>query len=398
MNFALPKLKGDKVIWLVVLLLVFGSILAVYSSTSTLAYRWKQGNTEYYLLKHASILIMGLVLMYTAHSIKYVYYARLSVIILFIAVPLLLYTMLFGAEVNNASRWATLPGTDITFQPSDLAKLALIIFIAKMLTKKQDYIKDFKKGFLPIVIAIIAVCGLIFPENFSTSALLFATCFILMFIGGIKLKYLALLAGGGVFIAGLGIVVLSMLPHDNSRVGTWQNRIASFTGKGGDTQDVFQAEQSKIAIAAGGIVGKGPGDSLQKNFLPNPFNDFIFSIIIEEYGIVGGIAVILLYLILMYRGIRIAMKCSGVFGKLLVLGLTIGLVFQAMAHMAVCVGLAPVTGQPLPMISMGGTSIWFTSISIGIILSVSASLNMENEKSEIVDLKNKNLQEIEVES
>jgi len=369
-----PKISGDKVIWGVVIILSAFSVLAVYSSTTTLAYRFEHGNTEHYLFRHLGLLLFGLIMMYVAHKIKYVYYARISMLFIIIAAPLLLYTLVFGEVRNEAARWTTLPGTNIAFQPSDLAKLALIMFVARMLAKKQDNIKDLKSAFIPILLPVLIICGLIMPANLSTAAILFVTCIVLMFIGGVKFRYLLTLAGIGIAALALFITFLVLSPKSSGRLGTWQNRIENFGG-GGDSDENFQVEQAKIAIANGGLLGKLPGNSMQKNFLPNPFNDFIFAIIIEEYGFLGALIIPLMYLILLYRGIRIAIKAPGNFGALLAIGVTISLVFQAFANMAVAVNLVPVTGQPLPLVSMGGTSIWFTSIAIGIILSVSKEMD-----------------------
>jgi len=373
----LPKIRGDKVIWGVVIILSVFSILAVYSSTTTLAYRYKQGNTEYYLIKHMSILVFGFFLMYIAHKIRYVYYARISQLALIISVPLLLYTLIFGASINEASRWTTLPGVNIMFQPSDFAKLALIMFVARMLAKKQENIKEFNHAFIPILLPILVVCFLILPANFSTAAILFVTCAVLMFIGRVNLKYLFGMAGVGVVLLTLFIAFLYISPKSSGRLGTWQNRITNFSN--GDSEENYQVEQAKIAIAMGGVVGKLPGNSMQKNFLPNPFNDFIYAIIAEEYGLIGALIILLMYLILLYRGIIIVAKSPGNYGAFLAIGVTFSLVFQAMINMAVAVNLLPVTGQPLPLVSMGGTSIWFTSIALGIILSVSKELESEQE-------------------
>ena len=380
-----PKIRGDKVIWGVVIILSLFSLLAVYSSTTTLAYRYEHGNTEHFLFRHLGLLAFGLVLMYAAHKIKYVYYAKISMLLIFIAAPLLLYTLIFGEVRNEAARWTTLPGTNITFQPSDLAKLALIMYVASMLAKKQSNIKDLKSAFLPILAPILIICGLILPANLSTAAILFVTCIVLMFIGGVKFRYLLALAGIGIAGLALMITFLMVSPKSSGRLGTWQNRIENFGGKG-DSDETYQVDQAKIAIANGGFVGKLPGNSMQKNFLPNPFNDFIFAIIIEEYGAFGAGFIILMYLILLYRGIRIAIKAPGNFGALLAIGVTISLVIQAFTNMAVAVHLVPVTGQPLPLVSMGGTSIWFTSIAIGIILSVSKEMDeVEGLKDEPTD-------------
>jgi cell division protein FtsW len=367
----LGKLQGDKVIWLVVAFLSLFSILAVYSSTGTLAYRFQSGNTEYYVIKHFIILIMGLFLMFVAHKIKYTYYSRLSQLALIIAVPLLVLTLFMGTNINEANRWITLPVVNLSFQSSDFAKLALIMYIARLLTKKQENIKDFKSAFLPIILPILVVCGLILPANLSTAVVLFATSVILMFIGRVSIKYiLAVLLTGAVFFS-IFIAILLMSP-DSGRLYTWKNRIENFTNR--ENADTYQSDQAKIAIATGGITGKMPGNSVQRNFLPQAYSDFIYAIIIEEYGLIGGFIVLLLYLILMFRGVRIAHRSPGTFGAFLAAGLTFSLVFQGMINMAVTVDLLPVTGQPLPLVSMGGTSLWFTSLAIGIILSVSRKI------------------------
>lgn len=383
MKHFLQDIKGDKVIWTVVILLSVFSVLAVYSSTTTLAYREQKGNTEYYLVKHLSILVFGLILMFVTHKIKYTYYAKISVIAMWISIPLLLYTAFLGHEVNDASRWTTLPVINVKFQTSDLAKLALIMFVAYMLAKKQDRIKGFKTAFVPIVAPVLIICLIIMKDNFSTAAILFATCLVLLFIGRVNLGYLFAMVGIGVAAMALFILVLSISPKSPGRLGTWQNRIEHFSS--GQSEENYQVEQSKIAIANGGVLGKAPGNSIQKNFLPNPFNDFIYAIIIEEYGIVGAFLIPLLYLILMYRGIRIVLKAPGNYGAFLAIGVTLSLVFQAFINMAVAVNLVPVTGQPLPLVSMGGTSIWFTSIAVGIILSVSKELEKDKELTEVSD-------------
>jgi cell division protein FtsW len=368
MKAILGKLQGDKVIWLVVAFLSMFSILAVYSSTGTLAYRFQSGNTEYYVIKHFIILIMGLFLMFFAHKIKYTYYSRLSQLAVIIAVPLLFLTLVMGTSINDANRWITLPVVNLSFQSSDFAKLALIMYIARMLTKKQDQIKDFKTAFLPILIPILIVCGLILPANLSTAVVLFATSIVLMFIGRLSMKYIMAVIFTGIVFFGIFIAILLNSPN-SGRLYTWKNRIENFTNK--ENADTYQSDQAKIAIATGGITGKMPGNSVQRNFLPQAYSDFIYAVIIEEYGLIGGLIVILLYLILLFRGIRIAHRSPGTFGAFLAAGLTFSLVFQAMINMAVTVDLVPVTGQPLPLLSMGGTSLWFTSLSIGIILSVS---------------------------
>lgn len=370
-------IKGDRVIWAVSLLLAIISVLVVYSSIVTLAYKYQGGNTEFYLFKHSIILGVGFFLMYFAHKLNYKYYSRISQIFLFIAVPLLLFTLLTGTSINSASRWLVIPVINQSFQTSDLAKLALIMFLARMLSKRQDNIKDFNQAFLPIMIPVLIICGLILPANFSTAAMLFVTSLVLMFIGRINVAYIISLITIGVVC--LGVFIAIVLNSDyTGRVGTWKNRIENYME--GGTEGNYQAEQSKIAIATGGVIGKGPGRSTQRNFLPHPYSDFIFATVIEEYGLIGGTGIVLLYLILLYRGVVIARKAPRTFGSLLAIGLSFSLVFQAMINMAVAVNLFPVTGQPLPLVSMGGTSIWFTCLAIGIILSVSAHSEKEEEE------------------
>ncbi len=372
------NIKGDKVIWIVVILLSIFSLLAVYSSTGTLAYKKQHGNTEYYLVKHFLILIFGLGLMYMTHLIKYTYYSRISQVGLWLTFLLLAMTLISGTNLNEANRWLTVPIINLTFQSSDVAKLFLIMYLARILSKKQEMVQDFRKGFLPVILPVIAVTVLILPANFSTAAILFVTCIILMFIGRISLKYIFTLIGLG-FIGILLIFTLTKtIPGLFSRGNTWVSRIDHFVNKEeADPDATYQVDQAKIAIVSGGIFGKSPGKSTQRNFLPHPYSDFIFAIIIEEYGIVGGSIVMLLYLILFFRVIRIANRCQGNFGTLLSIGIGFSLVFQALINMAVAVNLFPVTGQTLPLVSMGGTSIWFTSISLGIILSISRMSEIE---------------------
>ncbi len=376
MQRLLKHIKGDRTIWIVVIFLYLVSTLAVYSSTGTLAYRFREGNTEYYLIKHVVIILLGLGLMFLAHKVKYTYYSRISQLALMIAIPLLLFTLLRGTTIHEASRWITLPIINVSFQSSDLAKLAIIMYLARLLTRKQSIIKDLNSAFLPMILPVIAVCGLIMPANLSTALVLFVTCVVLMFIGRVRFKYIMALTGISIAGAALFIVIISAMP-ESGRVGTWQNRVDTFLGKEG--QDTYQADQAKIAIATGGFIGKLPGNSTQRNFLPQAYSDFIYAIIIEEYGLAGGVLVLLFYMILLYRGIRVAHKSPGTFGALLAAGLSFSLVFQAMINMAVAVNLVPVTGQPLPLVSMGGTSLWFTSLAIGIILSVSRAIEQEEE-------------------
>jgi cell division protein FtsW len=373
-------IKGDKAIWSVVIILSIVSTVVVYSSTGALAYKRQNGNTEFYLFKHVFTLVFGLGLMVLTHNIKYIYYNRLSQIAMFAAIPLLIFTLAKGSNLNEASRWIQIPVINLTFQTSDFAKLALISYVARMLAVKQEKLHDFKEGFLPIILPVITICALILPANFSTAAVLFTTCFTLMFIGRVHYKHMLALIGIG--IAGILIILAvgKFAPKVFPRFGTWMKRIENFQSS--DSKGNFQVEQAKIAIATGAPFGKGPGKSTQRNFLPHPYSDFIYAIIIEEYGTLMGLGILLLYIIILFRGLRILKRCDKTFGSLLAFGLSFSLVFQGLINMAVATNLFPVTGQPLPLLSMGGTSIWFTSISIGIILSVSRDLESNEENEE----------------
>lgn len=376
-TFLLSKVKGDRYIWLVVFVLSVVSLLAVYSSTETLAYKSAGGNTEYYLIKHFVIMMFGIILMYLCHLIPYKYYSRIAQILLWLSIPALIYTMTLP-EVNDAARWITLPVINLTFQTSDLARFALIMYTARVLSKKQEKIESFKEAFIPVILPIAIVCALILPENFSTASVLFFSCIVLMFVGRVKFKYIMLTVGAGIVLLGI-IIGLSYLLPDVGRLGTWNSRVESFIN-GGTDDDSFQTDQAKIAIAKGMIFGVGPGNSTQKDFLPYPYADFIYATIIEEYGMIGGIFLIFLYLVLLYRCIKIVAKAPSSFGALLAVGLGLVLTIQAFVNMGVAVHLLPTTGLTLPLVSMGGTSLWFTSLSIGIILSVSREIELKEEK------------------
>jgi cell division protein FtsW len=377
-------LGGDKIIWGIVVLLSLFSLLAVYSSTGTIAYRYKGGNTLYYFLKQGSFLIIGFIAIYITHLIPYKYYSRLAQIFLIIAIPLLVITLLRGTNINTAPRWLTIPIIELTIQTSDFAKIAIVMFLARGLAMKQDNIKSFKESVWPILWPLGIICLLILPANLSTAFMIFAVGMILMFIGRVSFKHIALINLAALI---LGVAFIFLVPLTKTglgyRVETWKNRIENFVVKDKTEvlDDNYQVEQAKIAVATGGILGKGPGNSTQRNFLPNPFSDFIYSIIIEEYGMIGGIIILSLYLILLYRTGVIVRKCERTFPAFLAMGLSLLLVMQAFINMAVAVNLIPVTGQTLPLVSMGGSSILFTSAAIGIILSVSRSLNKEKEKA-----------------
>lgn len=359
-DWAYRNLKGDPVIWFIVLILSLFSILVVYSATGSLAYKMMQGNTEYYLIKHSVLVIVSLMAIWLAHRIDYRYYAKISRLALLLCVPLLLFTWLFGTNINEASRWLTIPVINQAFQPSDLAKLALIVTLASMLSKRQKSIDDFQKAIVPMLFWIGLICGLIALTNFSSAILLFLTCLLVLFIGRVPVKYLAMLI---VICMAFGSVAFLV----GQRGSTAISRVENFIN-----DDVpYQAKQAYIAIASGGVIGKGPGQSDQRNFLPHPYSDFIYAIILEEYGIIGGVIVLFLYLALLYRGMKSAEDNERAYGGLLSAGLSFALVIQALVNMGVAVGLGPVTGLTLPFISMGGTSQLFAGVALGIILSVS---------------------------
>jgi cell division protein FtsW len=354
-------LKGDPIIWFIVILLSVLSIFVVYSATGTLAYRHMAGNTEYYLLKHTLLVLLSFFAMWVAHKIDYRYYSRISRLFLWLSVPLLIFTWKFGTTFNEATRWLTIPIINQVFQPSDLAKLALITNLAAMLSRRQQTIENLKETLIPMLMWCGLICGLIALTDFSSATLLLITCLLILFIGRVPLKYLALLVIVGILAGALAFSI-------GQRGETVASRLQEFLDP---TEIPFQAKQSYIAIATGGITGKGPGNSDQRNFLPHPYSDFIYAIIIEEYGLAGGIVVVLLYLGLLWRGILTASKSDRAFGGLLSAGLSFALVMQAMINMGVAVGLGPITGLPLPLVSMGGTSLLFTGLALGIILSVS---------------------------
>lgn len=371
----LDHTKGDRWIWLIIILLSLISVLAVYSATGTLAYKRGVGS-ESLMFKHFLFIVLGFVMIYFAHLLDYRYYAGISKVLMVVTVPLLLYTLVFGNTVNDASRWIAIPGTGLTFQTSDLAKLALITYLARTLTKKQVNIKDVRKAFIPIMGSVCLVFILIGLANLSTALMLFGVSLLILLIGRISMKQIAIVCLGGA-------VLLTALVLFGPRRETYKSRVkAYFNPEMQHSDKTFQQDQAKIAIASGGVFGKGPGNSTQRNFLPHPYSDFIFAIIVEEYGMFGGFIIVLLYIILMYRIIKIVTQAPKAFGALLAAGLGFSLTIQALANMAVAVNLFPVTGVPLPLVSMGGTSILFTSVAFGIILSVSKDI--EDHKAESI--------------
>jgi cell division protein FtsW len=388
------KTRGDKVIWSIVVVLALVSLLAVYSSTGLLAYKMYKGNTEVYLFRQFAFIVIGILIIYFAHQVNYIIYSKVARILFLISIPLLIYTLFFGVRLNEGSRWIRLPIINLTFQTSDLAKLALFMYLSRLLSKKQDVIKDFRNGFLPVILPVAVVCVLIAPANLSTALLVGATSLMLMFIGRVSAKHL-LLTVSVALIPVLILILAAVIRHKSEggvvvkektetkstlfvRVDTWINRVETFmyggSVKDNPDDDNYQVTQAKIAIAKGGWAGLGPGNSQQRNFLPHPYSDFIYAIIIEEYGFIGGAFIIFIYLIFLFRSIRIFRKCPFAFGAFLALGLSFTLVIQAMANMAVNVNLFPVTGVTLPLISMGGSSFLFTCLAIGIILSVARNV------------------------
>ena len=396
-NQLVYRTRGDKFIWGIVVLLSLASILVVYSATGSLAYKMYKGNTSIYLFKQVSFTMIGVLLIYFLHRINYTLFSRVATILFLLSIPLLVYTLFFGAKINDGSRWIKLPIINLTIQTSDLAKLALFMYISRMLSKKQEMIKDFKKGFLPVVIPVLIICALIMPANLSNALLTGATSLLLMFIGRVSIRHILLTIGVALIPVAL-IVLVAVVTYDGKqkednkkttaaekvksfgRFGTWVKRVQDFV-YAKDTETPYQVQQAKIAIANGSVlVGLGPGNSRQRNFLPQAYNDFIYSIIIEEYGLLGGAFMIFIYLVFLFRCIRIFRRCPYAFGAFLALGLSFTLVIQAVANMAVNVNIVPVTGVTLPLVSMGGSSFLFTCAAIGIILSVARNVEQQEGK------------------
>mgnify|MGYP000579376259 FL=1 len=369
------NIKGDKTIWAIIAVLAIFSFLPVYSASTNLVYVAGKGSTLGYLLKHAILLLLGFVIVYTTHRIPYRYFSGLSVLMLPVVILLLVYTLTQGTVIDgaNASRWISIPFIGIGFQTSTLAAVVLMIYVARYLARNKGKEITFKESFLYMWLPVGFVLALILPANFSTTAITFVMVVILVFLGGYPLKFIASILGVGILSLALFILTAKAFPDamKNSRINTWSSRIENFAS--GESEDNYQAEKAKIAIASGEIYGKGPGKSVQKNFLPQSSSDFIYAIIGEEFGLIGAILIIILFLGLLFRLVIIATKSLTIFGTLLCLGVGLPIIFQAMINMAVAVGLFPVTGQPLPLISTGGTSIWMTCFAIGIVLSVSAS-------------------------
>lgn len=388
------KTRGDKVIWAIVVVLSLVSLLVVYSATNSLAYKLYKGNTFVYLFKQIAFITLGIIIVYFAHRVNYTIYSRVAKMLFYISIVLLIYTLFFGAKINDGSRWIKLPIINLTVQTSDIAKLALFMYLSRLLSKKQHVIKDFKKGFIPMMIPIVVICGLIAPANLSTALLTGATSMLLLFIGRVSFKHIALV-GATVAIPVIILIAIAGAYYDKEegkmkelpavlsagRVPTWIKRVQDFmyAAKG---EAPYQVQQAKIAVAKGGMLGLGPGNSEQRNFLPHPYSDYIYAIIIEEYGIIGAAFIVFIYMVFLFRSIRLFRKCPYAFGAFLALALSFTLVIQAMTNMAVNVGLFPVTGVTLPLVSMGGSSFLFTCLSIGIILSVARNVEDAEGKAE----------------
>ena len=392
----LSRTKGDKVIWAIVILLTMVSILVIYSSVGSLAYRMNK-SAESYLLRQIGYIILGIIIIYYAHRVNYTLYSRMASILFVISVPLLLYTLKYGSHINDASRWIKLPIIQLTFQTSDLAKLALFMYMSRILSRRQNVIKDFKKGFLPLIIPVGIICMLIAPANLSTAILIGGIGLLLMFIGRVSVRHIMMVVGLAL-IPLMFLVSVASHYYDKQeqvsedlpailsvgRIPTWVKRMQEFMYSDKKADASYQVQQAKIAIASGGIFGKGPGKSEQRNFLPHPYSDFIYAIIIEEYGLAGGAVILLIYLLFLFRSIKLFQRCPYAFGAFLAVALSFTLVIQAMVNMAVNVNLFPTTGVTLPLVSMGGSSLLFTCFSIGIILSVAR--NVENAEGKNAEL------------
>jgi cell division protein FtsW len=379
-------IQGDRAIWGIAGLLALFSFLPVYSASSNLAYLYGDGSTLPYLLRHFAHLVLGIAILYGVHKIPYNYFRGLSIIAVPVIILLLIITMAEGTTIEgaNASRWIRVPFVGVTFQTSTLAGVVLMTYVARYLSRIKDKTVTFKETILPLWVPVFVVLALILPANFSTTAIFFVMIVMLVFIGGYPLRYLGIILGAGLIFLTLFVISAKAFPGVfPNRVDTWISRVENFSDNK-DTEADYQIEKAKIAIASGGVTGLGPGKSVQKNFLPQSSSDFIYAIIVEEFGLIGGLFLMVLYLFLLFRIVVVAHKSTSVFGKLLVIGVGMPIIFRALINMAVAVELFPVTGQNLPLISSGGTSIWMTCLALGMILSVSAKreVPIKEEKEE----------------
>lgn len=377
MNKLLQKIQGDRTLWVIAVLLALFSLMPVYSASSNIAYTYGSGDTFSMLAKHGIHLLLGLLLMFAVHNMNYRHFGAIAVVMMPVAIVLLIYTYVGGVNTSNATRWIRIPFTSFTFQTSALASVVLMLYLARNLAKiDKEHLKDFKKSFAKLLLPVFLICGLILPSNFSTAALVFMMSMMVLFIGGYSLKNLLYVLGGGVVALGLFITLVMAFPNINNRVATWKARIESFTNP--EEGDNYQVQKAKMAIAQGEIIGKGPGKSIQKNFLPQSNSDFIYAVIVEEFGLVGGFFVIAFYVLFFIRVLVITTKAPTNFAMLAAFGSGLIIIVQALVNLGVAVNLLPVTGQTLPLISAGGSSIWMTCISVGIILSISRGKLEEN--------------------
>ena len=375
--------KGDRAIWGLVALFMFYSLLAVYSSSVGVAFMKYGGNTTYFLRSQLLMLVLSLVIIVIVHYLPYRIYSSMAGIFLVGSIGLLILTLIIGSRINEATRWLVIPGTGFRLQTSTVAKVALVLYLARSLAKYQNELNNFRLVTLYFMVPVSIVCGLILPENLSTAFMIFGISLIIMFIGRVPFKFLLAYVFLGIAGFILFALVISVIVKDN-RIEVWKNRIENYFSGEVDEDGDYQSNQAKIAISTGGLFGKAPGKSTQRNMLPESNSDFIFAIIIEEYGLLfGAIPLILAYMILLFRGITIAKKCESAFPAFMVLGLIIMIVVQAMMNMLVAVGLFPVTGQTLPMVSWGRTSVLMMSFSIGAILSVSRVVNARLKSEEL---------------
>lgn len=383
-EFFKKYVKGDRAIWAIIIILSIASLLSVYSATGSLAYKMQGGNTSYYLFKQLVSLSFGIGIIIFMLNVKPGWVAGISLIVLYFSMGLLVYTLIRGVNLNQAARWLPIPGSGLTFQPSEIAKLAVIIYVASVLARHQKEGQPTKEAFWPIVIHVGLVAGLIFTENLSTALLVVAVSVAMMFVGRVPIRYLLVT---GAVIVGFTALVLVFANHVDflPRAKTWSSRVEQFFNSEDQENSSYQADQSKIAIATGGFFGRGPGNSHQRNFLPHPYSDFIFAIIAEEYGMLGALVIIVCYIMLLGRVVYIVNTSRRTFPAFMAFGLGLMLASQAFLNMGVAVGIFPVTGQPLPLVSLGTTSIFFSCVAFGLILGVSR-INMEQKaavKSEI---------------
>lgn len=378
--------RGDRYLWGLIALFMVISLLSVYSSSVSVAYASHQGNTFYFLRTQFIMLMLGLLIIVVTHWIPYIKYMQFAAIGLVVSIILLGITLVAGVSINAATRWLEIPVIGLRLQTSDIAKVALVIYLARGLTIYQHELNNFRTVTIKLLVPVAIVCGLIMSENLSTSVMIFMISMIILFIGRVPIKFLLAYAGLGLAAVLLFASLLLIFKKDDNRVQVWKNRIeAYFSGESSPDAD-YQSNQAKIAISTGKLFGKLPGGSTQRNILPQSNSDFIFAIIVEEYGLFGAIIIIMSFLALMFRGIQIARKCDYAFPALMVLGLTVMIVFQAFLNMLVAVGLFPVTGQTLPMISWGRTSVLVISFSLGAILSVSRVMNMRERQEKLSEI------------